>query len=835
MTNKYSTTIRDYLPQYLNIRNPDEDTKLFLPSLYEAIDVTNQSIMDSAEEASKQLFIATASGRYLINLGASEGFVVPVDAGVDIDAFRDIVPAVVSTPKQVTDTIVNLIGIFYDKTRIRPFITAELPEPYSFTDGDTILITTDAATVSVGIFDSLLDDINNVSAAELAGLINAAQSAVTADVFVSRETGENYIRLIAGSYGVSAFIHVTGGTAQNIVKFESTVDADLQAGTTWEILKDANYTDVTKLRWNGVGITPKVFNVEAGDFVTMRDFTDDYVSFNGTFKVLEVGYDTIGSVDYGYFVISNIQYQNTIGTLIQPNANSIVFTSQNKKRLFDNFEYGLVSENTAGEVSVFVPAVPLIVRRRLKSGAFLHGFETPVLDFTRSSITVDTTLVEAVPNSVNSFILQNEYLLPSFEILPYRTNSRLSSPGTATYSTVSTNENQSVLPFTVPTQFAGTASGIFADVLSKELIFRFSVPHGYIKGWGITVSGGLADGNITAGMINKEHSVTRVIDSYTLAVALDNGKTKFDGVTVGGFQLIWVEDDSGGYDFILEFTDPADIVNGKIVPGLTFTINYQLSTFPPEYDILMRELQNIKLTVTEIQGTAVFCYSGIGKNFQEVVVSSDCYLDRSAVLSDASTVYYLDKTSTFNQRKVMSDLKAIWLEFTESTNPNYVGSYIYDTTGTYTTSIVGSVITNLSDEILTGSNLSNILVDGVDNFPTDGYLYLNYGTDLAEGPIRYFSIISSSSPGLSQFIINPAYVFQNTHPPGSQVQIVRSRGIYDVRDLGEDYPAYITGTAATRDFFFDLVRSIVAVGVFLREDIAFPELRYSDPAIEPYL
>lgn len=835
MTNRFSSTIRNYLPQYLNIKNPDADTQLFLPALYDAVDYTSQTLVESAEEASRQLFIATASGRYLINLGASEGFVVPVDAGVDIDAFRDIVPAVVSTPKQVTDTIVNLIGIFYDKTRIRPFIVAEVPEPYSFTNGDTLLITTDAGTVSVGIFDNLLDDINNVSAAELAGLINASQSSVTADVFTSRETGEQSVRLIAGSYGVSAFIHITGGTAQNIIKFEKTDNTDLQAGTTWEIIKEATYTDVTKIRWDGTGITPKLFNVQAGDFVTIRDFVDDYESFNGTFEVLEVGYDTIGSSNYDYFVISNIQYQNTTGTLVQPNANSIVFTSQDKKRLFDSFEYGLVSENTSGEVSVFVPAVPLIVRRRLKSGTFLHGLETPILDFTRNSITVDTSLAEAVPNAVNSFVLSGEYLRVDLKTLPYRTNSRLSSGNTATYSVVATNQNQSVLPFVAPTQFLGSNSGIFADVLSNELIIKFDKPHGYRKGWGITIAGGIPDGNITSAMINKEHSVSCVVDAYTVKVALDYEKTKFDGVTVGGFQLKWADDFSEGYDFILEFSDPADIVTGKIIPGLTFTMNYLLSTFDPQYDILMRKLQNIKMTVQSIQGTSVFCYAGIGANFQEVIVASDGYLDRSAVLHDASTVYYLDKASDFNQKKVFSDLKATWLDFTESTNTNYVGSYIYDTTGQYTSSIVGSILTDLSDEVLTGSNVASILVNSVSGFPTSGYLYLNYGTDLAEGPIRYFSIIDSSSPGLSQFIVDPAYVFQNTHPPGSQVQIVRSRSIYNVRDLGEDYPAYITGTAATRDFFFDLVRSIVAVGVFLREDIAFPELRYSDSAIEPYL
>jgi hypothetical protein len=69
---------------------------------------------------------------------------------------------------------------------------------------------------------------------------------------------------------------------------------------------------------------------------------------------------------------------------------------------------------------------------------------------------------------------------------------------------------------------------------------------------------------------------------------------------------------------------------------------------------------------------------------------------------------------------------------------------------------------------------------------------------------------------------------------GAQVQIVRSLVAPTIHIDGRERPLYITGTTAARDFFFTLVRQIVAAGVFVNTEVNYPPLKYVDPSLFPY-
>lgn len=829
---KYILSVRDYVPQFLNLKAIG-DSKFFLNALYTAVDEQVDNLLTISEGASKQLFISTASGRYLINLGNQEGFSAPTDAGLDSDSFRQIVPAVVSSPKQVMDTIVKIMSIFYDKTRINPYIISTMAEPYSFLNGDNIIISTDTGDLNIAILSTAVSDINNVAAAEIAGIINSSQSKVQADVYVAKDTGLSYLRLVSSAYGTGAFIQITGGTAQNIIQFPDVPDTNQVAGMGWDLFKDQSWTDVLKFRWNGTGSSPNLYNLEIGDFVSIREMSGAYEVLNGTFQIIDVGYENVSLQDRDYFIVRNFQYQNTTGSITQPNDNSIFFTKNKKRRIFDAAEYAVVSETGPRSISVFVPAVPQVLRKTLRASGHAHGSVADVIDFERGFIQITTTRLDAVPTPANSFFLINGHMRPDASLPYYKTVSRVNLPDPV--FNISSDPEFSIMPYTVPTVISSDLSkGIQASVFSRNVEITFDYPHGLRPHWGFTVSNATGAANFTSGILNQELQVIKVLDNYRVLATPDNSQVKFTGIPFSGFQLFQNNTFEDGYDFFLTFASPAAIVSAGLEIGMSFTLDYTGSTINPTFDGLALQLSLLKFQVISISGNNVNCYVGLGFSTTINTIATAGAGLRSGNVGGVGAEYFFDKTSDYNKYQVMDLLSACFIEFTESSNPRFVGPYVYDPTGVQTTVTVGSPVTTVSQEIFKGSNLTNIIVDSVSDFPQSGYVFLEYGTDRAEGPVRYFSVISGDGLNPSQIILDPAYVFKFNHDTNCQIQNVVSLEKFTPQDDGYDYPLYITGVVQARNFFFSLLRQIVAAGIFISEEIDYPDLRYRDPSLQPF-
>jgi hypothetical protein len=831
---KYALSIRDYVPQFLNLKEVD-GKKFFLNALYTAIDEQSHGQLSTAEDASKQLFIATATGKYLINLGAQEGFVVPTNAGVDSESFRVIVPAVTSSPKQVLDTIVKIMGIFYDKTRINPFVMATKPSPYNLSSGDDIVIRTDSSDLRIAFLDTQVSDLSNVSAAELAGIINSTQTTVQADVFLARDTGEEFLRLVHSAYGTGAFLQIAGGTAQNVIQFPDVPGTTQTSSTTWDLIKEQPWTDLLKIRWNGVGLSPKLYHLEKGYFVSIRGLASPVDVLNGSFEVVEVGSDNVSGQDRDFFTIKNFRFQNVTGSFTQPANNSVWFTSSKKWRIFDAPEYAIISQTVNRSVGVYVPAVPQVLRNSLRSSAHAHGWQAMVLSFTRSSITVSRARLDTLPTAINSVILSSKN--QSFDSVQkyYRTVAVSNVPNPVyTIDTINTTD-YSVLPWTVPTVIStNPALGVRGEIFSNIATATFDYPHGLQTHWGFTLSSCAGAGNFTTGLLNAEQQVLNVIDDYSVAFRLNNGKTKFNGVSFNNFTMFQNNSFESGHDFYLDFATTGDLTASGLELGMSFTVDALASTISPNFSLLAEQLSRVKLQVKEVVGTIVYCYAGLGISLSINQILLAGVGKRSANVGGVSASYRTDLSTTYNQAQILKDMRASFIEQSASSNIKFVGGYVYDPDGLKSNLVLGTPVLNIQQQIIKGSNLSGVLVNTTAGMPSSGYVFFEYGTGRAEGPVRFFSTIAAQSGGDGQIILDPAYVFKFSHESGSQVQNVASLVKYAPKDDGFDYPVYITGTVQARDFFFTLIRQIVAAGVFISEDIAYPDVRYSDVAVRPY-
>ncbi len=778
------------------------------------------------QAAIDQQFLSTSSGKYLLYLGAQSGFVLPPNSGLDIKALTSIVPLVAGSPKQVVDTLDQLITAFYGVDKTRASVISGRAEPYTLSDGDDLIIATETGRASVAVLASQFSNINLVTSTELAAFINSNQSLYIADVYIDRKTNEKSLRLSSKTHGVGSSIQVVGGTAQNILRIPRTVDTQNTTGTVWEVSKEATYTDLLTLRWNGSGQNPNVFLVAKDDILTIRGLADGATALsklNGTYVIQDSGYD--------YVKILNSTYQSLSDTFTQSDANNVVFTSQIKNTLYDGTEYAIISETEDDTVTFTVPAVPPIAKRFLQGSAHLHGAELNVLDFTRSSIAVDNSIGDGSPSDDNSIVLANGFMTYD---LTLGSTYKLSGSNKATprvYVVDSGSDTYASLPYTEIQPISTNA--IYADPRSQDFYITFPYPHGLKYQWGFTLDTSAGAGNITTTNLNAEQVVGVVVSPTKIKFSIngsDGLPLRFSGVSFSNFDVYqWPAVQTDGSDFYLQFNSTGDLTASGLQVGYAIRFDPVAGmNIDPYYGSVLRYNS---FTVTSISGTKVSFKTGYGiGGFGKVINQSTAF--RSAFFG-GSVQYYLDKTTTRNKTKVMSGLRSVFLEYTPSTNPSYVGSYIYDPTGSQFQNTVTSQVTTNVQEILKGSTQTAIFVDSLEGFPTTGKFIIDHGTDAAEGPINFLSTISNSG-GNSQILIDPSYKFKNTHSSGSLVWFVGATNPF-VPDLqGAAYPAYVTGTAQARDTLLEILETLVASGIFINFNVLLPSLRYEDPAIQPY-
>ena len=811
--------------QFQNVGGP------VLPALYEAI---NSALADTGlliQAAKDQKFLLTASGRYLLQLGEEKGFTLPANSGLDITSYKILVPIGVSEPKQVRATLQALLQAFYLTFRTNPSVDAQLLGPYSLLDGDDLEITTDVGTEKVSIVASKVSDLNNVSAAEIASILNNAQSLYKAESVKDRFSGKDFVRLTATTPGSGAFIQVTGGTLQNILQFPRIIETKDEAGTVWNITKLSQFTDEVRFTWDGAGTNPLVYLASTDDIVSIRGLQDvgldTFSQLNGSYRIIDSGFD--------YFTIRSSSFSITSSSLTQLDPNNFVFTENTRNILFDKTEYAFVSEVEKDTVSLTVPAVPPLTRRFLKGSAHLHSNIHQVLDFTRTSVKINVTSEQDLPVADNLFVLNSAFEAPDFVRKRLKTLFRDTSVTEPTYAVEAGDQDFAVLPHTTIQLLP--ENPLYGEIGESDYLLDFGATrHGYRYGWGVTLGSLSGVANISAADLNKEHPISHETSETTAKIDLrdsSGNRLVFQGIDFGPMDVYRHSSlQTNESDFYMSFASAAAVSAAGLEPGMTFTLTPYIGVDVVPH--LSNKLKYKKFSVSEIRGNEVDFTSGLGVGSDGLVTSAS-EGKRSGSFGGATGSHYLDKTSAFNQQKIFQDLSAIMLNHTPSNNPLYVGSYIFDPTGVQTNMTVSGAILDLSADIPQGDSLKTLFVtkpDGVKEFPQFGDLVIDYGNDRIEGPIEFFAVITNQNQ--IQIVIDPSYRFKKSHSAGAQVRFVHQRTQYVPTTNGQDFPFYITGTTDARNTLFILARNLVASGIRIDENVVLPDLRYVDQAIPPF-
>jgi hypothetical protein len=446
---------------------------------------------------------------------------------------------------------------------------------------------------------------------------------------------------------------------------------------------------------------------------------------------------------------------------------------------------------------------------------------------TRSTVQIDNGSLDVVPDAPNSFVIDNKNFRHDFDQASiYKITSGNGLSPITSYTLDTSTFAYNVFPYTTPQPVT-----LYFEVGSPDIRMDVGERHGLQYRWGFTLDSAAAIANFSAPQINAEHIVGKLDnrESATFQIFDSIGRPiNFQGILVMGVDVYqWASFQPDGSDFYLQFASSAAATASGLTPGLTFKLDGTVGV--PVDAFYTSRLRFARLQVVAQYGDIISFRSGFGVGPTGLVISST-QLYRSAY---ESANYHFDQTSAHNQSFVMENLRVTFREFVRNANPADVGSYLYDPLGVYFPITVGGQILSISQPILKGANQVAIFVNSVDGFPASGKLMLDYGTSKQEGPISYLSVISNDS-GDSQILIDPAYRFKFSHSEGAQIWNVLQTQPFKPSIDGSDYPTYLTGTAQARDTLLTLLRLLVAAGVFLDFEVLFPDLRFSDTAIQPY-
>jgi len=335
-------------------------------ALLEAIATGDEYLGELARSIFDQMFLKTASGRFLRVEGKNRGIEPPEGVGIGEDAYRELV-AIVSNNKLTIDSVYRILEIFFGSSATRAYIESELSGPYALSDGDELIIELDGeTTITVTFRESDFFAISEASAFEVASVITRALQLRGTNAFAEQytdpATGNASVRIFSGRMGLRGSVRVLGGRAQNALQFYPPLQVKV-AGGQWNVVRTSS--DRTRFTWTGMGDSPSISLLRSGDYANIYGSVFHEAN-RGTREVVDVGLT--------WFEVAADSFAEQLGVVL--GEGDILFFRPIKRTIYASGSPAIASQGGDG-LDVIVPATSQIVERRLGTGTYLP---TPIIN-----------------------------------------------------------------------------------------------------------------------------------------------------------------------------------------------------------------------------------------------------------------------------------------------------------------------------------------------------------------------------------------------------------------------------------------------------------------------
>lgn len=336
-----------------------------------------------------QLWIPSASGKYLEARAADQGVPKAVDVGLRDTDFRRLVLRVKNL--KLTQLAFNrMLEVFYGRQAVSAYAEATVAEPYVLTEGEELVVLLDeTAEIRYEVrrrdYRVMRRATSDEVAAELNRLFTAAGNPARAETAVDAYTGARRLRIYSGAAGLGSAVRVTGGRCAAVFRFPDDVLPLPEAAVLpeWTVTPLA---DGTARYSPDSDVSVDLSKVVAGDFVVVSGF--EFAEPNrGWWPVLSVHYSYTGPVVQQYVVVANPDATSQSGTP-QLAESSVKFFRPVKRRPQDALGWVSVDQRD-GDAAVSIPVTTVAVRREANGAAYLQP--PVILEVDSASVDADGT------------------------------------------------------------------------------------------------------------------------------------------------------------------------------------------------------------------------------------------------------------------------------------------------------------------------------------------------------------------------------------------------------------------------------------------------------------
>lgn len=343
-------------------------------ALIEAISTGDKRNWDNAKAAFDQLFVRSASGKYLTRQGADQGIRKPDGLAMPDDLYRDLI-VVSKTTKLTQDAVLEGLEVFYGPDAVRASITSGVEDLFVLADNDNLhLVIDERDSVEITFRRSEFSSIAAATAVEVAASISRQLHALQSQAYAVAHRSEsgNYVRIYSGRLGISSAIRVSGGKAQTTLLFSSEhpnspdyLFPDLGGYGSWVISTSPSVAGHMRFTRSGASSTFTDFNlIQEGDYVLV--YGQEFALANrGTWKITAVGVEYPGPVQW-------IEVENIAGsgqTVAQISYKSLQFHRSIAKTVHSAARHVTVAQTGDG-VRVVIPVTTQAVFRKEYTGAY---------------------------------------------------------------------------------------------------------------------------------------------------------------------------------------------------------------------------------------------------------------------------------------------------------------------------------------------------------------------------------------------------------------------------------------------------------------------------------
>lgn len=155
---------------------------------------------------------------------------------------------------------------------------------------------------------------------------------------------------------------------------------------------------------------------------------------------------------------------------------------------------------------------------------------------------------------------------------------------------------------------------------------------------------------------------------------------------------------------------------------------------------------------------------------------------------------------------------------------NWKGSFLFDPNGISSAYTVTKQNTTISaGETLSAGNVyTKVTVNDTSSFETtSGYLIFGWGTSKEEQPVGFRGV-----PNSKTILLDPSYKFENTHGPGTPVNVLSDLKPLTPRRDGTDLAIYLTSPSDAREVVQGILKTLAAAGVIVTFVVLAPTYRY---------